>query len=822
MPTFSESLEKSLHQALTFANERHQEFATLEHLLLALVDDKDAAAVMRGCNVDLTLLRSNLLSYIDNELSNLVTGHHEDSKPTAGFHRVIQRAVIHVQSSGREEVTGANVLVAIFAERESHAAYFLQEQEMTRYDAVNFISHGIAKRPGASESRPLRGVEEDQSTVGQEDEGKRKTPQDALTAYCINLNDKARIGKIDPLIGRADEINRTIQVLCRRSKNNPLYVGDPGVGKTAIAEGLAKRIIDGDVPDVLSDATIFSLDMGTLLAGTRYRGDFEERLKQVVKELEEYPGAVLFIDEIHTVIGAGATSGGAMDASNLLKPALSSGAIRCIGSTTYKEYRQFFEKDRALVRRFQKIDVNEPSVEDAISILKGLKPYFEDFHKVKFTNDAIKSAVELSSRYINDRKLPDKAIDVIDETGASQMLLAESKRKKQIGVKEIEATIATMARIPPKSVSKDDEEVLSNLETQLKRVVYGQDQAIEALSSAIKLSRAGLREPDKPIGSYLFSGPTGVGKTEVAKQLASTLGVEMLRFDMSEYMERHTVSRLIGAPPGYVGFDQGGLLTDGVDQHPHCVLLLDEIEKAHPDLFNILLQVMDHGRLTDHNGKQINFRNVILIMTTNAGAAEMAKAAIGFGSARRTGADEEAINRMFTPEFRNRLDAIIPFGALPTPVIHQVVEKFVMQLEAQLSERGVIFELSPDAISWLAEKGYDEHMGARPLGRVIQEHIKKPLADEVLFGKLKRGGTVKVTVVESETGAKSLSLESIPDEPPAKPKKAERKRDLVAADGSDIDDEPDEIDDETDDQSGPSASGDGRRSRSVPSVPPKG
>ena len=824
MPTFSESLEKSLHQALTFANERHQEFATLEHLLLALVDDKDAAAVMRGCNVDLTLLRSNLLSYIDNELSNLVTGHHEDSKPTAGFHRVIQRAVIHVQSSGREEVTGANVLVAIFAERESHAAYFLQEQEMTRYDAVNFISHGIAKRPGASESRPLRGVEEDQSTVGQEDEGKRKTPQDALTAYCINLNDKARIGKIDPLIGRADEINRTIQVLCRRSKNNPLYVGDPGVGKTAIAEGLAKRIIDGDVPDVLSDATIFSLDMGTLLAGTRYRGDFEERLKQVVKELEEYPGAVLFIDEIHTVIGAGATSGGAMDASNLLKPALSSGAIRCIGSTTYKEYRQFFEKDRALVRRFQKIDVNEPSVEDAISILKGLKPYFEDFHKVKFTNDAIKSVVELSSRYINDRKLPDKAIDVIDETGASQMLLAESKRKKQIGVKEIEATIATMARIPPKSVSKDDEEVLSNLETQLKRVVYGQDQAIEALSSAIKLSRAGLREPDKPIGSYLFSGPTGVGKTEVAKQLASTLGVEMLRFDMSEYMERHTVSRLIGAPPGYVGFDQGGLLTDGVDQHPHCVLLLDEIEKAHPDLFNILLQVMDHGRLTDHNGKQINFRNVILIMTTNAGAAEMAKAAIGFGSARRTGADEEAINRMFTPEFRNRLDAIIPFGALPTPVIHQVVEKFVMQLEAQLSERGVIFELSPDAISWLAEKGYDEHMGARPLGRVIQEHIKKPLADEVLFGKLKRGGTVKVTVVESETGAKSLALESIPDEPPAKPKKAERKRDLVAADGSDIDDEPDEpeIDDESDDGSGPSSNGDGRRSRSVPSVPPKG
>ncbi|MER0238210.1 ATP-dependent Clp protease ATP-binding subunit ClpA [Fulvimarina sp. MAC8] len=831
MPTFSESLEKSLHQALTLANERHQEFATLEHLLLALVEDSDAAAVMRGCNVDLTALKGNLLSYIDNELSNLVTGHGEESKPTAGFHRVIQRAVIHVQSSGREEVTGANVLVAIFAERESHAAYFLQEQEMTRYDAVNFISHGIAKRPGGSESRPVRGAEEDQQTVGQEEDGKRKG-QDALTAYCVNLNEKARGGKIDPLIGRADEINRTIQVLCRRSKNNPLYVGDPGVGKTAIAEGLAKRIIDGDVPEVLQDATIFSLDMGTLLAGTRYRGDFEERLKQVVKELEEYPGAVLFIDEIHTVIGAGATSGGAMDASNLLKPALSSGAIRCIGSTTYKEYRQFFEKDRALVRRFQKIDVNEPSVEDAISILKGLKPYFEDFHKVKFTNDAIKSAVELSSRYINDRKLPDKAIDVIDETGASQMLLAESKRKKSIGVKEIEATVATMARIPPKSVSKDDEEVLSNLDTQLKRVVYGQDQAIEALASAIKLARAGLREPDKPIGSYLFSGPTGVGKTEVAKQLASTLGVEMLRFDMSEYMERHTVSRLIGAPPGYVGFDQGGLLTDGVDQHPHCVLLLDEIEKAHPDLFNILLQVMDHGKLTDHNGKQIDFRNVILIMTTNAGAAEMQKSAIGFGSSKRTGADEEAINRMFTPEFRNRLDSVIPFGALPTPVIHRVVEKFVMQLEAQLSERNVIFELSPEAISWLAEKGYDEQMGARPLGRVIQEHIKKPLADEVLFGKLKRGGTVKVSITEDENGAKSIALESIPDETPPKPKKSKRKRDLVAADGSNVDDLDDEDEyeddddgetaavDEAEDDSASSSARSGGRS-GLPKVPPK-
>jgi len=819
LPTFSQSLEKSLHSALTLANDRQQEFATLEHLLLALLDDKDAAAVMQGCSVDLDILRRNLTTYIDSELSNLVTGHDEDSKPTAGFHRVIQRAVIHVQSSGREEVTGANVLVAIFAERESHAAYFLQEQEMTRYDAVNFISHGISKRPGASETRPLRGAEDEQSTVGQDDEGKRKNAPDALTAYCSNLNEKARNGKIDPLIGRAEEINRTIQVLCRRSKNNPLYVGDPGVGKTAIAEGLAKRVVEGDVPDVLADATIFALDMGTLLAGTRYRGDFEERLKQVMKELEEYPGAVLFIDEIHTVIGAGATSGGAMDASNLLKPALSSGAIRCIGSTTYKEYRQFFEKDRALVRRFQKIDVKEPSIDDAVSILKGLKPYFEDFHRVKYTNEAIKSAVELSARFINDRKLPDKAIDVIDETGASQMLLAAGKRKKQIGVKEIEATVATMARIPPKAVSKDDAEVLEHLDAQLKRVVYGQDAAIGSLASAIKLARAGLREPDKPIGSYLFSGPTGVGKTEVARQLAAALGVELLRFDMSEYMERHTVSRLIGAPPGYVGFDQGGLLTDGVDQHPHCVLLLDEVEKAHPDLFNILLQVMDHGKLTDHNGKQIDFRNVILIMTTNAGASEMAKATIGFGHSKRTGADEEAINRLFTPEFRNRLDATIPFGPLPTPVIHQVVQKFVMQLEAQLSERGVTFELSEDAITWLADKGYDEAMGARPLGRVIQEHIKKPLADEVLFGKLKNGGTVKVSVVDGEDGAKALHLEAIADELPPKPKKpAAKKRAKVAPDGSDIEDDEPAGDAP---EAGSTGSAAAKRAGTVPKVPRK-
>lgn len=778
MPTFSQSLEKALHQALTIANERHHEYATLEHLLLALIDDRDAGAVMRACNVDIVQLKKTVTEYIDRELDNLVTGYDEDSKPTAAFQRVIQRSVIHVQSSNRDEVTGANVLVAIFAERESHAAYFLQEQQMTRYDAVNYISHGISKRSGVSDDLTPDKVHDQEEAAQPENEESSKKKIDALTAYCVNLNEKAKAGKIDRLVGRESEVNRTIQVLCRRSKNNPLYVGDPGVGKTAIAEGLAKRIVDGDVPEVLLNDTIFSLDMGSLLAGTRYRGDFEERLKQVVKELEDYPGAVLFIDEIHTVIGAGATSGGSMDASNLLKPALSSGQIRCIGSTTYKEFRQFFEKDRALVRRFQKIDVPEPTIPDAIEIMRGLKPYFEDFHKVKFSNDALTAAVELSARYITDRKLPDKAIDVIDESGAAQMLVPEAKRKKVIGIKEIEATVATMARIPPKTVSKDDEQVLASLEKDLKRVVYGQELAIESLSSAIKLARAGLREPDKPIGSYLFSGPTGVGKTEVAKQLASTLGVQLLRFDMSEYMERHTVSRLIGAPPGYVGFEQGGLLTDGVDQHPHCVLLLDEIEKAHPDLFNILLQVMDHGRLTDHNGKQIDFRNVILIMTTNAGAADLAKAAIGFGSSRREGDDMEAINRLFTPEFRNRLDAIIPFGALPVPVIHKVVQKFIMQLEAQLADRNVTFELDKKAINWLADKGYDERMGARPLGRVIQEYIKKPLADELLFGKLKNGGTVKVTTGEKADGKIGLVLDVVKAKP-VKPQKEQPEEELV-------------------------------------------
>ena len=777
MPTFSRSLEKALHRALAIANERSHEYATLEHLLLALTDDKDAAAVMRACSVDINILRRNLESYIDNELANLIVDNVKESKPTAGFQRVIQRAVIHVQSSGRDEVTGANVLVAIFAERESHAAYFLQEQDMTRYDAVNYISHGIAKRAGLSDSRPARGVEQDQQNgEGETTDPKKKNEADALEAYCVDLNKKAAEGHIDPLIGREQEVNRTIQILCRRQKNNPLFVGDPGVGKTAIAEGLARRIINGEVPDVLKDCTIYQLDMGALLAGTRYRGDFEERLKAVIKEIERQPGAIMFIDEIHTVIGAGATSGGAMDASNLLKPALAGGNLRCIGSTTYKEYRQHFEKDRALVRRFQKIDVNEPTVEDAIKILKGLKPYYEEFHKVRYTDDAIETAVQLSARYMSDRKLPDKAIDVIDETGASLMLLPENKRKSVIGVPEIEETVATMARIPAKTVSKDDATVLRELDSELKRMVFGQDKAIGSLASAIKLARAGLREPEKPIGCYLFSGPTGVGKTEVAKRLAEVLGVKLLRFDMSEYMERHSVSRLIGAPPGYVGFDQGGLLTDGVDQNPYCVLLLDEIEKAHPDLFNILLQVMDHGKLTDHNGKTVEFRNTILIMTTNAGAQDLARAAFGFTRTTREGDDQEAITRMFSPEFRNRLDATIPFAHLPPEIVRKVVEKFVLQLEAQLSERQINIELSEEAANWLAERGYDQQMGARPLARIIQEYVKKPLADEVLFGKLTKGGTVRVLYEKTENGEGQLHFDYLGrEEEKALPKPPDRK-----------------------------------------------
>ncbi len=759
MPSFSTTLEHAIHSALAHANARRHELATLEHLLLALIDEPDAAKVMQACNVDLDVLRQTLDAFIDDDLSTLETDvEGNEAVPTAAFQRVIQRAAIHVQSSGRNEVTGANVLVAIFAERESNAAYFLQEQDMTRYDAVNFIAHGVAKNSDFGEDRSVSGasdLEEEAAQTRSTGEGDGK--ESALEKYCVDLNAKARKGEVDPLIGRDHEVERCIQVLCRRRKNNPLLVGDPGVGKTAIAEGLARKIVDGETPEVLENATIFSLDMGALLAGTRYRGDFEERLKAVMTEMEEHPDAVLFIDEIHTVIGAGATSGGAMDASNLLKPALQGGKLRCMGSTTYKEFRQHFEKDRALSRRFQKIDVNEPSVEDTVKILKGLKPYFEEHHHIKYTADAIKTAVELSARYINDRKLPDKAIDVIDEAGAAQHLVVESKRRKTIGTKEIEAVIAKIARIPSKTVSKNDAEVLRDLEKSLKRVVFGQDNAIVALSSAIKLSRAGLREPEKPIGNYLFAGPTGVGKTEVAKQLADTLGVELLRFDMSEYMEKHAVSRLIGAPPGYVGFDQGGLLTDGVDQHPHCVLLLDEIEKAHPDVYNILLQVMDHGTLTDHNGRTVDFRNVIVIMTTNAGASDQARAPMGFGRDRREGEDTAAIERTFTPEFRNRLDAVIAFAPLGKEVIVKVVEKFVLQLEAQLMDRNVTIELTTPAAEWLGERGYDEKMGARPLGRVIQEQIKKPLAEELLFGKLAKGGFVKVGV---KNGKLDLDIQS--------------------------------------------------------------
>ncbi|MCC6716929.1 MAG: ATP-dependent Clp protease ATP-binding subunit ClpA [Acetobacteraceae bacterium] len=763
----SRNLEQTLHRALGLATERKHEYATLEHLLLGLTDDSDAATVLRACGVDLDKLRGELTEFLDKDLAGLATDRPGDPKPTAGFQRVVQRAAIHVQSSGREEVTGANVLVALFSERESHAVYFLQTQDMTRLDAVNFISHGIAKAPGRSAPRPVQGSSNQEGGPEVEREEKPKgRGQDALGTYCVNLNKKAQAGKIDPLIGRELEIERTIQILCRRTKNNPLYVGDPGVGKTAIAEGLAKRVIEGDVPEVLLKSTIFSLDMGALLAGTRYRGDFEERLKAVIAEIEAHPNAILFIDEIHTVIGAGATSGGAMDASNLLKPALASGNLRCIGSTTYKEFRNHFEKDRALVRRFQKIDVNEPSIEDSVKILRGLKSNYEKHHKVRYTEEAIRAAVELAAKYIHDRKLPDKAIDVIDEVGASRMLLPENKRRKTVTLKDIEDIVAKIARIPAKSVSTDDKETLRNLERDLKSMVFGQDKAIEALAAAIKLARAGLREPEKPIGNYLFSGPTGVGKTEVARQLAATMGIELIRFDMSEYMERHSVSRLIGAPPGYVGFDQGGMLTDAIDQHPHCVLLLDEIEKAHPDLFNILLQVMDHGKLTDHNGKTVDFRNVILIMTTNAGASDMAREAIGFARDEgRKGEDDEAIKRMFTPEFRNRLDAVVGFAALTPEIVGRVVEKFVMQLEAQLADRNVTIELSSAAKEWLAERGYDRLYGARPLARVIQEHIKKALAEELLFGKLVKGGAVKVTMKD-----KKLDFEFIEAAVPALPK----------------------------------------------------
>ncbi len=739
----SPNLEKTLRDTYQLATTKQHEYVTLEHLLLSLLNDKDALSVLKACAVDTNSLKVNIENFISKDLDNLKENFTGEPKLTNGFQRVLQRAAIHVQSSGRESVTGANMIVALFSEKESHAVYFLHQQNMSRLDAVQYISHGISKSNDDLET-------DDISRDNIDENSQSKNSKRALDQFCINLNKKAQDGKIDKLIGRSAELDRTIQILCRRQKNNPLFVGDPGVGKTAIAEGLAKRIIEKTVPQIMEDATIYSLDMGSLLAGTRYRGDFEERLKAVLKDLQKEEKAILFIDEIHTVIGAGATSGGSMDASNLLKPSLGNGSLRCIGSTTYKEFKNYFEKDRALVRRFQKIDVKEPSKDETIKILEGLKTYYEEHHNIKYSPEAIISAVELSSKYIGDRKLPDKAIDVIDEAGASQYLLPETKRKKIILSKDIETVIALMARIPTKSVNQSDKDGLKNLERDLKNFVFGQDKAITELASSIKLARAGLRDDGKPIGSYLFSGPTGVGKTEVARQLSKTLGIQLLRFDMSEYMERHTVSRLIGAPPGYVGFDQGGLLTDGIDQNPHCVLLLDEIEKAHYDLFNILLQVMDYGKLTDHNGKSVDFRNVILIMTTNAGAIDVSKKRIGFNSVRSSDDSSDSINRIFSPEFRNRIDSIIHFNHLSKKVVLSIVDKFIIEIEAQLEDKGVSLSIDKDAKEYLANEGYDEVYGARELGRVIQEKVKKPMAEELIFGKLSKGGHVEISLKNKE------------------------------------------------------------------------
>ena len=751
MPSFSRNLERSLHRALAFANERQHEYATLEHLLLALTEDDDAVAVMQACNVDLDRLREELHRYLDEDLSNLVVGSEEDAKPTAGFQRVIQRALIHVQTSGRESVTGANVLVAIFSERESHAVFYLQQQDMTRLDAVSYISHGIAKRSDMSDSRPVRGAEETEGEPA-------KKGAEALSAYCVNLNEKSIAGKIDPLIGRGDEVERTIQILCRRNKNNPLLVGESGVGKTAIAEGLAKRIVDHQVPEVVGESNVYGLDLGALLAGTKYRGDFEKRFKQLLVELKDEEGAILFIDEIHMIIGAGAASGGVMDASNLLKPLLASGEVRCMGSTTYQEYRGIFDKDRALSRRFQKIDITEPGVDDTYKILKGLKSRFEDHYQLRYTDRALRVAAELADRYITDRFMPDKAIDVIDEAGAAQQLVAASRRKKTIGAPDVEQVVAKIARIPSSQVTTSDKAALKDLDSKLKMAVFGQDSAIETLANAIKLSRAGLKADEKPIGSFLFSGPTGVGKTEVARQLARVMGVELLRFDMSEYMERHTVSRLIGAPPGYVGFDQGGLLTEAVTKHPHSVVLLDEVEKAHPEVFNLLLQVMDHGTLTDNNGRNADFRNVVLVMTTNAGAQEASRASIGFTHQDHATDALEVVKKMFTPEFRNRLDGIIQFNGLPMEVIKSVVDKFLTELQAQLDRKKVELEVDDAARDWIAREGYDEKMGARPMQRLIDEKIKSRLAEDILFGELAdSGGTVYVSV---EDGDIAIEIES--------------------------------------------------------------
>ena len=753
----SKDLEHTLNEAFTLARRQRHEFMTVEHLLLSLLDNESAAQVLKACGADLGAIRKDLNDFI-NATTPVIPDDNLDreTQPTLGFQRVLQRAVFHVQSSGKSEVTGANVLVAIFSEQESQAVYFLKQQDVARVDVVNYISHGISKvADDPQQDRDMLGHEQE------EENPEGVATNHPLHSFATNLNEQARIGRIDPLVGRDHEVERTIQVLARRRKNNPLLVGEAGVGKTAIAEGLAKRIVDGEVPDVIADAIVYSLDLGALLAGTKYRGDFEKRLKALLHELKKQENSILFIDEIHTIIGAGAASGGVMDASNLLKPMLSSGELRCIGSTTFQEFRGIFEKDRALARRFQKIDVVEPSVEDTIAILKGLKSRFEEHHKLRYDDQALETAARLAARYINDRHLPDKAIDVVDEAGAYQQLLPEDERVAVITMAEVEAIVSKIARIPPKTVSSNDKEVLRNVERDLKMLVFGQDEGIEALSNAIKLSRAGLKAPEKPIGAFMFAGPTGVGKTEVTKQLARTLGIELVRFDMSEYMERHTVSRLIGAPPGYVGYDQGGLLTEAVTKNPHCVLLLDEIEKAHPEVFNLLLQVMDHGTLTDNNGRKADFRNVILVMTTNAGAEELNKRSIGFKKQDNSTDGMEALRNFFTPEFRNRLDATIQFKALDTEVIHNVVDKFLVELQAQLDDKRVVIEVDKKARAWLAEKGYDQSMGARPMARLIQEKIKKPMAEAILFGELSaNGGTVHVTVKSKDSEDLKLEFEA--------------------------------------------------------------
>ncbi|MEN8166048.1 MAG: ATP-dependent Clp protease ATP-binding subunit ClpA [Pseudomonadota bacterium] len=738
----SKELEFTLNQAFKRAKAKQHEFMTVDHLLLGLLDNPAAAEVLRACGADIDILRRQLTDFIDESTPLVLEGDEREIQPTLGFQRVLQRAVFHVQSSGNNEVTGANVLVALFNEQDSQSVFFLGQQDVSRLDVVNYISHGVSKSD--DEGRDS----EDAIEFG--DVKKPDTQPSPLESYASNLNEQARLGKIDPLIGRRTEIERTIQILCRRRKNNPLLVGEAGVGKTAIAEGLAKMIVDQEVPDVLSGATIYALDLGSLVAGTKYRGDFEKRLKAILAQLKKERNVMLFIDEIHTIIGAGAASGGVMDASNLIKPVLASGELRCIGSTTYQEFRGIFEKDRALARRFQKIDIEEPTVEETIEILKGLKSRFEEHHEIEYTTDALKSAAELSDKYINDRHLPDKAIDVIDEAGANVQLQPEEKRQKIIDVEDVENIVAKIARIPPKKVSTSDTESLRNLSRDLKMVVFGQDPAIEALTAAIRMNRSGLVNEGRPVGSFLFAGPTGVGKTEITRQLARIMGMDLIRFDMSEYMERHTVSRLIGAPPGYVGFDQGGLLTEEINKHPHAVLLLDEIEKAHPDVFNLLLQVMDHGTLTDNNGRKADFRNVVIVMTTNAGAQEMSRSSIGFTSQDHTSDGMEVLKKLFTPEFRNRLDTIIQFSGLSQEHIAKVVDKFIFELEGQLQEKGVNLLIEEEVRVWLAEKGYDPKMGARPMARLIQDEIKKPLAEELLFGRLADGGTVKVDVKEGE------------------------------------------------------------------------